>query len=331
MTVLESQSIIDHDHASCVGRGPSLPLVSIYIPTKNRLALLQRAVESVFQQTYPNIELIVTDDGSTDGSRDYLASLANQGRLKAIFMPQSGGACAARNAAIEMSTGEFVTGLDDDDHLLAFRIEQFVERWQALDISSDDRIAGLFSAAVRVSKKDEIVVFGSALRVASETLRLGNSIGNQVFAPRENFLDAGLFDVTLACWQDWDMWLRMSERHGDFIGNPEPSYVWDIAHEQGRISDQAEQRIRVGSARFAEKHGFRSHAESAVIVVSLAGYKAVQLSLRECAVLIRSGNGATLVAHELRRLFGETAFVRFWKLFRMFKTIGRKKSVALAT
>ena len=91
-------------------------LVTIYIPTKNRLKLLNRAIESVKKQTYKDIEIIVVDDGSTDGTTEYLAQEINSGTLKAIFNKKSLGACAARNKAIEMATGDFITGLDDDDY-----------------------------------------------------------------------------------------------------------------------------------------------------------------------------------------------------------------------
>lgn len=91
-------------------------LVTIYIPTKNRLDLLKRAIKSVRDQTYSNIELIVVDDGSKDGTREYLEKEHEAGLLRAIFHQESLGACVARNAAIELSQGEFITGLDDDDY-----------------------------------------------------------------------------------------------------------------------------------------------------------------------------------------------------------------------
>src|SRR4030067_1733348 len=108
-------------------------LVTVYIPTKNRLELLQRAIKSVQTQTYPNIELIVVDDGSTDGTREYLEKEVGVGNFKAIFHDKSLGACATRNAAIKSSRGELITGLDDDDYFLSDRrIELFVEKWNSV-------------------------------------------------------------------------------------------------------------------------------------------------------------------------------------------------------
>ena len=102
-------------------------LVSVYIPTKNRLPLLQRAIQSVKSQTYKHIEIIVVDDGSSDGTSNYLERLQQAGEVNAIFQEKSVGSCAARNKAIMAAAGEFITGLDDDDfYLLPNRIEKFI-------------------------------------------------------------------------------------------------------------------------------------------------------------------------------------------------------------
>lgn len=89
-------------------------LISIYIPTHNRRKLLERAVKSVQQQTYLNIELIIVDDGSSDSTWDYLNDIANK-NIRIFKHEQPLGACAARNLAIKHAKGKFITGLDDDD------------------------------------------------------------------------------------------------------------------------------------------------------------------------------------------------------------------------
>ncbi|MCG2794063.1 MAG: glycosyltransferase [Weeksellaceae bacterium] len=91
------------------------PKVTIYIPTKNRLALLKKAVDSVLRQTYTNWELIVVNDASTDGTKDYLDDLSKSNpKVKVIHHHESLGACVSRNDAIFSATGTFITGLDDD-------------------------------------------------------------------------------------------------------------------------------------------------------------------------------------------------------------------------
>lgn len=110
------------------------PLVTVYIPTYNRVDLLKRAVESVQAQTYQNLEIIIVDDCSTDFTHQYLQQLANEDkRVKYFIKEKNSGACVSRNIAIENATGEFITGLDDDDFFLESRIDEFMKKRQYLN------------------------------------------------------------------------------------------------------------------------------------------------------------------------------------------------------
>ena len=104
--------------------------VTIYVPTKNRVDLLKRAVDSVQAQTYTNWELIVVNDASTDGTYQYLEDIKSS-KIKVIHQPESQGACVARNLAINSATGDFVTGLDDDDYFEPNRLQLFIDGWKA--------------------------------------------------------------------------------------------------------------------------------------------------------------------------------------------------------
>ena len=88
------------------------PLVSCVIPVWNGEKYLAEAIESVLNQTYPSIELVIVDDGSSDGTPDVIASFKD--RVTSIRQEQSGPA-AARNTGISASKGEFVAFLDSDD------------------------------------------------------------------------------------------------------------------------------------------------------------------------------------------------------------------------
>lgn len=89
------------------------PRVTVVIPTYNRAALLPEAIESVFAQTYRDLELIVADDGSTDDTRALLAGY--QSRLRTLFLPHAGSPTPALNAAIAAARGEAIAFLDSDD------------------------------------------------------------------------------------------------------------------------------------------------------------------------------------------------------------------------
>ncbi|MFH1762026.1 MAG: glycosyltransferase family 2 protein, partial [bacterium] len=89
----------------------SNPLVSVIIPTYNRLEMVKRAIDSVRRQSYNNREIIVVDDGSNDGTSEYLNI---QDDIKALRQGNNG-VSSARNTGITQSSGEWVAFLDSDD------------------------------------------------------------------------------------------------------------------------------------------------------------------------------------------------------------------------
>ncbi len=101
--------------------------ISVIIPTHNRASLLQNAIESVLKQTYPIHEILVVDDGSTDGTKDAVAkyekgSAHAKTQVRYIFQRQQGVA-VARNNGIATSTGDWIAFLDSDDLWLPEKLE----------------------------------------------------------------------------------------------------------------------------------------------------------------------------------------------------------------
>ena len=105
-------------------KSQDMPLVSVIIPTYNRSRILRAGLESVLAQTYPAIEIIVVDDGSTDDTASTLEQHA--GRVRYIRQANQG-VGKARNKGIRVSTGDYITFLDDDDLMLPTKIERQVE------------------------------------------------------------------------------------------------------------------------------------------------------------------------------------------------------------
>ncbi len=99
------------------------PFISVILPTHNRAALLRRSVASVLAQTHRNLELIVVNDASTDGTAAVLAAMRDP-RLRIITHSRSGGAAAARNAGLAAASGEYVAFQDDDDVWLIRKLER---------------------------------------------------------------------------------------------------------------------------------------------------------------------------------------------------------------
>src|SRR5215468_7618091 len=94
---------------------PSKALVSVVIPTFNRAHCIGRAIASVASQSYPNLEIIVVDDGSTDDTAAVLDGFGGRRPLRVVRLARNAGAPTARNEGVRLARGAFVAFLDSDD------------------------------------------------------------------------------------------------------------------------------------------------------------------------------------------------------------------------
>jgi glycosyltransferase involved in cell wall biosynthesis len=101
------------------------PLVSVILPTYNRAAFLREAIDSVLAQTWQRWELIVVDDGSTDGTRPYLATLADP-RIHVLELAHDGNRARLRNRGMTRARGEYLAFLDSDDFWIPTKLERQV-------------------------------------------------------------------------------------------------------------------------------------------------------------------------------------------------------------
>jgi glycosyltransferase involved in cell wall biosynthesis len=107
------------------------PLVSVVLPTFNRLKFVRPAIESVFAQTFQDWELIIADDASDEDTRAYLKSLEIEPRVRVILLPHSGNPAAVRNAAVHAARGKYVAFLDSDDQWMPLKLERQIAGLQA--------------------------------------------------------------------------------------------------------------------------------------------------------------------------------------------------------
>jgi len=103
------------------------PLVSVILCTYNRAGLVERAIRSVFLQTYRHWELVLVDDGSTDGSELALAQLAKSDRRVVFISRANRGLARSRNEGLALARGEFVAFLDSDDEYLLSHLQRHVD------------------------------------------------------------------------------------------------------------------------------------------------------------------------------------------------------------
>jgi cellulose synthase/poly-beta-1,6-N-acetylglucosamine synthase-like glycosyltransferase len=107
-----------------------LPTVSVIIPTFNRLRWIGECLDSVMNQTYPNVEIIVVDDASSDGTAEWIKSQPQYESVVVHVQAKNSGASVARNTGIEISTGEYIAFIDSDDLLLPAHAATAVETFQ---------------------------------------------------------------------------------------------------------------------------------------------------------------------------------------------------------
>jgi len=195
--------------------------VSVVLPVYNRESVVKRAIDSVLNQSYSSLELLVVDDGSTDGTVERVRSVSDE-RLRLIVHPKNRGANAARNTGIEAATGRYVAFMDSDDRWYRRKLERQVVRMQ--ETAEAVRIVhtafwnmGGFFRQYRPQQKP-VVLEGDL----SKVLLRHNCLGFvNVLVTRDLLNDTGPMDEKMPALQDWDFHLRAS-RHAAyaFIDTP---------------------------------------------------------------------------------------------------------------
>ena len=209
--------------------------VTVIIPVYNGERFIRRALDTVLQQTYPVSQIIVTDDGSTDATRE-IVSGEYAGRVTLIEQ-RNGGPAKARNAGLRVSTGEFIAFLDADDWWEPAKIET-----QLRVLQEHPEAVGNYTALRVVSDKGEFLVDLKPVDHTNlrETLRWCNPgiPPSSVLLRRSAIeeLESG-FDERQMGSEDWNMWFRLIVK-GPFCICPEP--LTDYRSAPGGLSGDAD-------------------------------------------------------------------------------------------
>ncbi len=185
------------------------PNVSVCIPTYNRKDYLRETLNSIFAQTYKDYEIIVVDDGSTDGTEDMIKELD----FPVIYHRQeNSGDAAARNKLLQLARGRYILFIDSDDLLLPDAIEGLV---RVMEMETEDVVA--YGPYLRIDHDSN--VYGRCRRKlysGNITKHLFDNIcvhfGGSMF-PRKILKEFPVFDTSLKVCSDYDFWLRISTKH----------------------------------------------------------------------------------------------------------------------
>ena len=192
---------------------PGAPAVSIVLPTFNRLKFLRKAVDSIFEQSFLDWELIIADDGSDSETAAFLATLVNPPRVRLLRLQHTGNPSAARNAALREARGKYIAFLDSDDLWLPQKLERQlramaadpVRRWCYTALSRVDADGNLLPSEAARRR----VLHGGA--VLEKLLTLEIAVATPcVIAERALIQQAGGFDEEQKYFEEYDLWQRLS-------------------------------------------------------------------------------------------------------------------------
>jgi len=195
------------------------PDYSVIIPTYNRLEVLPRAVKSVLEQKHKNFELILVDDGSTDGTSEWL-NLQMDSRIRVIRLLENRGVSHARNVGIKTSCGTYLAFLDSDDEWLPSKLQK---QWEVL-LAQKAMVCHTeeiwIRNGVRVNQCDHHKKQGGP--IFSQSLKLCAMSPSSIIIHQEVLKSVGLFDESLPACEDYDLWLKITAKYPvHFISEPQ--------------------------------------------------------------------------------------------------------------
>ena len=189
-----------------------MPAVGVVLPTRDRPALLGRAVASVLSQSVRDLDLVVVDDGSRTPAAETLAGLGDP-RVRTLRVERPAGPARARNLGLAALSAPWVAFQDDDDEWLPGKLAAQMER----AAGAGAHVALIYSDFVRVDASGRARRAGRRVEpprgdLLHELLR-GNFIALPAALVRSSALaELGPFDAELPCFEDWELFLRLAER-----------------------------------------------------------------------------------------------------------------------
>lgn len=197
------------------------PLQSVCVPAYNHELYIQACLDSVLRQTYPNLELIIIDDGSRDSTYDLAAAFVAEhgGRFARVELQRqtNSGLTATCNRLLELARGEWIHIIASDDVLYPHKVQI---QWEAVQAWGADDLALVYGDMDEIDAAGQVLISHTVNRPQPGPQRRAFEqllLRNVVFAPtaatrRSAMLEVGGYDASLAI-EDLDCWLRLSRRY----------------------------------------------------------------------------------------------------------------------
>jgi teichuronic acid biosynthesis glycosyltransferase TuaG len=189
-----------------------MPLVSVIMPAFNAETYIQESIESALAQTVGDIEVLVADDASTDRTRDLVDELGRRDpRIRLLRTEQRGGPAAARNRAIKVASGRYISFLDSDDIWLAHKLEQQINAMEA------NKSAFSFAGYEIIDSEGAIRDRVGAPDVVTYHQLLSNNVIGCLTAIYDTAITGKVFAPSTAR-SDFGLWLRVLRKVGEGQG-----------------------------------------------------------------------------------------------------------------
>jgi glycosyltransferase involved in cell wall biosynthesis len=260
-----------------------LPLVSVVLPTYNRPALLPETINSVTDQSYERIELIVVDDHSTYSQRDIVNDVSHEGIEEVVFVrhDDNKGLSAARNTGIEQASGELIAFVDDDD----IWMEEKIQRQVDLFLSSRDDVGAICTGVKSINADGDVISTWGVVPegVITKDLLYDTIVAVPTLLVRRSVIaDAGGFDERLRVYEDREWVVRLSQ-HCEFRSIPEPLLITQRDDDHDSLTPDLDTRKQVSQPilmdtfrSIAREYGTLVERKSVAYVTFSLGYIALK-------------------------------------------------------
>lgn len=230
-------------------------LVSVIIPVYNSGVFLDEAIQSCLNSTYPCIEIVVVDDGSTDVETMQILRSQQWPDNVTIVHKENGGPASARNLGIKNSFGEFIFFLDSDNKIQS---DYLVKAYKVLE--SNPSVGVVYSSPFFFGDTDSFELRFKPLKFSMNSIFAGNYIDMCTLIRRSVFDELGGFDehFDLIGWEDWDFWIRVAQSKWLFHYLDEE--LFDYRVRKDSLMGQAIELKKEKMLRYlGSKHGFIFH------------------------------------------------------------------------
>lgn len=183
-------------------------MISIIIPTFNRGNLIERAIDSVLNQSYTDIEIIVVDDCSTDDTSYVMKKYVNNAKVKYIRLEHNSGACHARNVGISNSSGKLIAFLDSDDEWSIDKLlkqHKYMQQKNAKVVVCNYFYEKNEKCKIAIKKKQDVITYNQLLYENCITT-------GAILIEKDLIENVGMFDESMPRYQDWELVLRIAKK-----------------------------------------------------------------------------------------------------------------------